>query len=168
MSRGPGRVERAIISALEEAANNALTTQELCERCYDEPIVKKHRVVVLRALRQIMARRADLATCNMGGLGSQVVAYWRYDVTSYAMARLKADGLNYYRSNDPRLLPHQRKTERQLMASLRKGGEYHRYIVKGGMWWNHVQLSIAVRDGDHRTAKLLRAKTARRRLSLAS
>jgi hypothetical protein len=166
MSRGPGCVERAIIAAL--TPNNALTTKELCERCYDEPIIKKHRVAVLRALKRVMDRRQDIATLTTEGLGSQVVAYWRYDVTSYAMARLKAEGGNYYRSNDPRLLPHQISDENKLKASLKRGGEHHRHVVKGGAWWDHVQLAIAVRDGDHHTAKALRAKAARRRLSLAS
>ena len=62
MSKGPGRVARAIVAALEAAPTNALTTQELCERCYEPPITKKHRVAVLRALKQVMARRDDIAT----------------------------------------------------------------------------------------------------------
>ena len=123
-------MERAIIAAL--TPNNALTTQELCERCYDEPIIKKHRVAVLRALKRVMDRRQDIATLTTEGLGSQVVAYWRYDVTCYAMARLKAEGGNHYRSNDPRLLPHQISDENKLKASLKRGGEHHRHVVKGG------------------------------------
>ena len=55
MSKGPGRVERTIIAALAAAPRNALTTQELCERCYEGPITKRHRVAVLRALKQVMA-----------------------------------------------------------------------------------------------------------------
>lgn len=94
MSKGPGRVERTIIAALAAAPRNALTTQELCERCYEAPITKKHRVAVLRTLRQIMARRPELGTLISEGLGAQVIAYWRCDVTSYAMARLKAEGYN--------------------------------------------------------------------------
>ena len=86
MSKGPGRVARAIVAALEAAPTNALTTQELCERCYEPPITKKHRVAVLRALKQVMARRDDIATMASEGLGSQMVTYWRYDITSYAMA----------------------------------------------------------------------------------
>ena len=68
MSRGPGCVERAIIAAL--TPDNALTTQELCERCYDEPIIKKHRVAVLRALKRVRDRRQDIATLTTEGLGS--------------------------------------------------------------------------------------------------
>lgn len=113
-----------------------------------------------------MARRPDIATLNAEGLGGQLVAYQRCDVTSYAIARLKADSLNHYRSNDLRLLPERISDERRLMASLRKGGEYHRYIVKGGAWWDHVQLAIAERDDDHKRAKLLRAKAAKQQTAI--
>ena len=49
------------------------------------------------------------------------------------------------------------------MASLRKGGSHHHLVVKGGLWWDYVQLEIAVRDGDRKQVKLLQAKAAKRR-----
>ena len=113
MSKGPGRVERTIIAALAAAPRNALTTQELCERCYEGPITKRQRVAVLRALKQVMARQPELATMASEGLGGQVVVYWRYEQASYAMATLKADSFNHYGSNDLRVFEHQIKTERQ-------------------------------------------------------
>ena len=163
MSKGPGRVARIIVAALEAAPNNAFTTQELCERCYTPPILKKHRVAVLRTLRQIMARRPELGTLISEGLGGQVVAYWRCDVTSYAMARLKADHFNRYGSNDLRVHEHMIKTERQLRASLKPGGAHHHYVQEGGANWDEAQLAIAECAGDHKRAKALQAKLAKRR-----
>ena len=34
MSRGPGRIERAIAHILDSEADNAFTTEDLCERIY--------------------------------------------------------------------------------------------------------------------------------------
>jgi hypothetical protein len=43
MSRGPGRVVRAIEGVFAAESDNAFTTAELCERVYrNEAIVKKH------------------------------------------------------------------------------------------------------------------------------
>jgi hypothetical protein len=49
MSRGPGRIERAIAAVLDEA--DAFTIEDLCQRIYGGT-EKKHRVAVLRATRQ--------------------------------------------------------------------------------------------------------------------
>ncbi|MDP2357764.1 MAG: hypothetical protein Q8M31_17105 [Beijerinckiaceae bacterium] len=54
--------------------------------------------------------------------------FCRYNVTSYAMARLKGDTFNHYRTNAPRAQPHQIKTEEDLRAMLAPGGKRH-YLV---------------------------------------
>jgi hypothetical protein len=49
MSRGPGRVVRAIEGVFAAESDNAFTTAELCERVYrNEAIVKKHSPRVRR------------------------------------------------------------------------------------------------------------------------
>jgi hypothetical protein len=60
MSRGPGRLERAIRALFDAHPDEAFVTDELCEHCYPEarPIEKKHRVAVLRAARNVL--KADL------------------------------------------------------------------------------------------------------------
>jgi len=89
--------------------------------------------------------------------------YFNIDnVMSYAMARLKADWINHYRSNDDRwftpkpkwfrdamgfkkgfIYQHPRMTEAELRARLAEGGkDYHR-VVSGGVWWKHTQWAIA-------------------------
>jgi len=45
MSRGPGRIERAIAAILDAESDNAFTTEDLCERVYRgvNRVEKKHR-----------------------------------------------------------------------------------------------------------------------------
>jgi hypothetical protein len=62
MSKGPGRVSRAIEAALEAEPDNAFTVEDLCDRVYRgiNRVEKKHRVAVLRAapLRQSCGPRS--------------------------------------------------------------------------------------------------------------
>jgi hypothetical protein len=60
MSRGPGRIERAIRALLDANPDRAFTTDELCEHCY--PVVaieKKHMVAVLRAAMNVLKADPD-------------------------------------------------------------------------------------------------------------
>jgi hypothetical protein len=80
------------------------------------------------------------------------------------MARLKADGLNHYRSNDDRwftpaskskwfreamgfkkgyVYQWPRSDEAELRARLAEGGKNHECVVPGGVWWTHTQWAIA-------------------------
>ncbi|MHB2165644.1 hypothetical protein [Alsobacter sp. R-9] len=51
MSRGPGRVQRAILALFSETPKAILSTAELCAAVYGTTPDKRHRVAVLRALR---------------------------------------------------------------------------------------------------------------------
>jgi hypothetical protein len=66
MSRGPGRIERAIAAVLDEA--DAFTIEDLCQRIYGGT-EKKHRVAVLRATRQVLKRRLDVRLWRHGVQG---------------------------------------------------------------------------------------------------
>ena len=50
MSRGPGRVQEAIVAIIEAEPQGAWTTTQLCERIYGTSIEKSHRATVARAL----------------------------------------------------------------------------------------------------------------------
>src|SRR4051812_5760539 len=107
MSKGPGRLERAILAAVEAEPHSAFTVADLCDRVYRgiNRIEKKHRVAVARAMKNAVKRsngNLDLWTAGFWGYG-KLVLYGRFNVMSYALARLKADPFNYYRSNDPRI-----------------------------------------------------------------
>ena len=93
------------------------------------------------------------------GLGNPLVFFRHDEVVSYAMARLKANFLNGYRSNDQRR--HNNCDEADLRRTL--GDERHRSLVApGGTWWNHVHIFRAEHDGDLKKAARLAAENAAR------
>jgi hypothetical protein len=150
MSKGPGRIERAILAAVEADPDNAFTTAELVEKAFPRikvnyKIRKKHRVSVLRAAKKLTTQGKGLNNFLTGeGLGGQLVFFNRYNVKSYAMARLKADRCNLYRTADPRLyysrpFKTSREQENNLREMLIPGGSDHKHIVEGGAWWHHVR-----------------------------
>jgi hypothetical protein len=58
MSRGPGRVERAIKAAFEAEPTRVFTTEYLCTHVYAgaTKIEKKHRVSLIRAAKRVLQR----------------------------------------------------------------------------------------------------------------
>src|SRR5262245_43296023 len=104
MSKGPGRIERAIEAAFKADPDNAFPVEDLCDVGF--PGVgraeKKQRVSVIRAAKQVAKRAGNLDHMTGENLGGTLVFYDRFNVLSYAMARLKSDGLHRYRSHDDR------------------------------------------------------------------
>jgi len=58
MSRGPGRVERAIKAAFDAEPTRVFTTEYLCTHVYTGAtrIEKKHRVSLIRAAKRVLQR----------------------------------------------------------------------------------------------------------------
>jgi hypothetical protein len=58
MSRGPGRIERAIKAAFDAEPTRIFTTEHLCSRVYaGAPMIeKKHRVSLIRAAKRVLQR----------------------------------------------------------------------------------------------------------------
>jgi hypothetical protein len=58
MSRGPGRVERAIKAAFDAEPTRVFTTEYLCTHVYAGAIKieKKHRVSLIRAAKRVLQR----------------------------------------------------------------------------------------------------------------
>jgi hypothetical protein len=77
MSRGPGHVQQVIREMIEAEPNGAWTTDEICRRVYAGAsiIEKKHRVSVLRSLRQI---KTEIGTWSFDRVG-QNGEYCLYD-----------------------------------------------------------------------------------------
>ena len=157
MSRGPGRIERAIQTAFTAEPDNAFTTEELCLRVYrvNQPS-KKHRVAVLLAAHTLAGRSYDDPTVRPGldwmvseRLGGQQIFFDRYDVISYTMAHLKREN---YSGHDPRQQPYPwlHKSEAECRAMLDEP-EYRERIAPDGHWRWHVRRWIAERDGDVET-----------------
>jgi hypothetical protein len=164
MSRGPGRIERAIAAILDGEADNAFTTEDLCERVYSgvNRVEKKHRVAVLRAVNKLVKRRDNTGCMRCENLGGTRVYFNIDNVMSYAMAQLKTDQFNHYRSNDDRYFTPKskrfrdamgfkkgyvyqwpRSSEAELRAELAEGGQNHKHVVPGGAWWKHTQWDVA-------------------------
>ncbi len=70
MSKGPGRVQRAIINTLEQSPTWRFTVSEMASRVYPgQPIGKPQRDAVHRALTKL-APTLGLSKCRVGTLGS--------------------------------------------------------------------------------------------------
>src|SRR5262249_17912131 len=155
MSRGPGKIQRAIVAAFEAEPDNGLLLSELCERAYRgiNRIGKKHRVAVARAAYRI----PWLAHMRRGTLGCEVVFYNPASVLAYGMARLKSDNLSRYeRHSDPRFRWKQPRSESDLRAMLAPGGDYHKHIVKDGAWWRFAKTEYAKCSEDNETYQRLK------------
>ncbi len=149
MSRGPGKIERAIEAVFATEPDDAFTTADLCDRVYPglSRVENKHRVALIRAAKKVCDRTGWVCD-RTEALGGTLVFYNPFDVMSYAIGREKADYFTYYRNNDRRIVDRWRKTAEDIRGTFEPGGEKHHYIVEGGGWWRHVQLNIAARDGD--------------------
>lgn len=145
MSRGPGRIQRGIESAIDADPDNAFTTEDLCELVYPGvEAEKKHRVAVLRAMREVAERRG-LALWRSERVGGTLILLNPLNVMSYAMARLKGDFAYHYRY---KFIPGGGWKEAQLRSLLAPGGRNHKDIIPGGAWHIHVEVERARRSGD--------------------
>jgi hypothetical protein len=89
MSRGPGKIQRAVIAVFEAEPENGFLLSELCERVYRgiNRVEKKHLVAVARAAHGI----PWLAHMKRDTLGGELVFYNPASVVAYGIARLKGD-----------------------------------------------------------------------------
>ncbi len=101
MSRGPGKIERAIRALFDAHPDEAFVTDELVEHCYPDVIGKierKHQVAVLRAARQVIADDRDWDAWRINGMGRGWVFVNRDSARSIAFASSIAVQGSFYRS----------------------------------------------------------------------
>lgn len=100
MSKGPGRIERAIRALFDAHPDLAFVTDELAEHCYPEtrPIERRHQVSVLRAAHKIVAHDPNWTAWRINGQGKGWVFANHANLSSYALARVIAGQSNVYRS----------------------------------------------------------------------
>jgi hypothetical protein len=79
MSKGPGKIQRALTAIFDAAPDVALTTTELCQRVYGAA-EKRHKVALARAMRGIQKRRPELGVTKRG---YEFLWYNRTSVQSY-------------------------------------------------------------------------------------
>lgn len=150
MSRGPGKLQRAILTMMDREPGGAWTVEDLCERVYlgVDQIEKKHRVAVLRAVRSIVEAGEDWGLFQSDNTGGTLVLVNLANLMSYALGRLKADRLIHYRDKRQGIPPLRISTEEDLKTRLQPGGSAYRLIQPDGPWQRHVEMHIAARDGD--------------------
>ena len=134
MSKESGRVQRAIEALFKSKPNDAFATWEICWRVYPNVgrLESKHKLAVTRAAKRVCARMPDWQSMKTWYRGGELVFFKHASVKSYGLARRKSE-CRY-------------ASDKQIRASLRSGGDHHRYVVEGGTWWRHVQLYIADRE----------------------
>jgi hypothetical protein len=139
-----GRIQRVLIKIFDRERDNAFTTEDLCERIwpdlYPEQIKKSHYGTVIRAVRHIASQRPEIQWLYSQRLGGTLVFFRHDEVMSYAMAQLKADRFQRYRS--PRL--HWSRDEGALRREL-DDESYRKLIGPGGAWRRQVEIFLARR-----------------------
>ena len=179
MSRGPGRIERAIRSLFDANPDLAFVTVELIEHCFpgfpQSRIERKHEVSVLRAAHKIVAEDADWQAERCRGQGTGWIFYNAANVQSFALSHLiKYDRRSCYHSPqraarglDWRLfeagvaqdfISERVGTRAELLAKLKPGGREYDYIQPGGAWHQFVEEHIARRDGDDARVAAIKAQ----------
>jgi hypothetical protein len=136
-----GRIQRVLVKIFDRERDNAFTTEDLCERiwpdlCPDQ-IKQSHRSTVIRAVRHIASQRPEIQWLYSQRLGGSLVFFRHDEVMSYAMARLKADRFQRYRS--PRLL--RSRDEGALRREL-DDESYRKLIGPGGAWRRQVEIFL--------------------------
>jgi hypothetical protein len=156
MSRGPGKIQRAIKAIIEAEPDRAFLLSELCERVYPgiNRVEKKHRVAVARAAARMPLPTISWMKCDR--LGGELVYFTPFNVRSYAMANIISDTFEEYRNNDGRLLDWKKERRSdfdRVAAKVESGGEKYSWVVEGGAWWLHVQMAIAEHEADQASDK---------------
>ena len=165
MGKGPERIERTLAAIFDSERDNAFTLEDLCERIWPDmypdmqgaPVKKKHCSSVARAAHNLVGRRPEIQCFHGAGLGGPLVFFRHDEVMSYAMARLKADRFEHYRSNDPRR--RRRTIERESRLRRTLGDDRHSELMgPDGAWRRRVEIFLARRDGDVEKAAQLEAE----------
>jgi hypothetical protein len=136
-----GRIQRALINIFDRERDNAFTTEDLCERiwpdlCRDQ-IKKSHRSTVIRAVRHIASQRPEIQWLYSQRLGGSLVFFRHDEVMSYAIARLKADRFQRYRSQR---LPW--SSGEEALRRVLDDESYRKLIGPGGSWRRQVEIFL--------------------------
>lgn len=148
MSRGPGRVQRAIEELFRNNPTATFSTEELAAHVYPgiNRVEKAHRVAILRAVEPVAIKLWWQMSWS-DRPGHQMICYNLCDVMSYGMGRLRVDFITGG-------YPHE-DLQRFLTDPSAYRNEVDK-IVPGGTWWTHVQINQAMREGREEEAEAMR------------
>ncbi|ATQ67413.1 MULTISPECIES: hypothetical protein [Methylosinus] len=138
MSRGPGRIERAIEAAFQQHPTTTFSAGELCLISYpgiNQP-EKRHRVSVIRAADKV-APRLHWRYRHAERPGGENVYFNLLNVRSYALGKLRCTS-SYVRLAD---------LEERVDNPDAYRSEWAR-CQPGGVWWRHVEIHRADIAGD--------------------
>lgn len=163
MSRGPGRIERAIEGAFTASPDASFSVADLGPVAYPglNRVEKRHRVAILRAADKVAARLwwAKLVSERPGG---HIIYCNTLDVRSYAIGRLRADFLN----NTTTVAQIEALIQEPAADDPWRSGSKWDLVRPGGAWWRHVEIAKARKAGDtaeaERIGEKLRAEVAQR------
>jgi hypothetical protein len=153
VSRGPGRVERAIEATFKASPDQTFTIEELAAIVYPGAtyIEKRHRVCVIRAAKKVAAKLYWYA-CRADTPGSALVYCNGLDVRAYARGHARASVLAW--ADDP-------------VSIERRLDDPQRYECKnmqpGGRLWREVEINKLRHQGDIEKAQALEAELERER-----
>ena len=153
MSKGPGKIERAIRALFDANPNRAFITDELVEHCYPEAahyIEKKHTVAVLRAAHKVISRDPNWWSTSISYGRNVGLCFFNGDsVESYALMRLITDYV-MYRSRRPTIGRGVREVScHDDLRAMLDDDDHRALMAPGGSWHRHVEMHRAKRDGDH-------------------
>jgi hypothetical protein len=166
MSRGPGRIERAIRELFDAHPDFAFVTDELVEHCYSDvrPIERKHQVAVLRAAWKVIDADPDWSAYRTKGQGQGWVFANRANLQSWALGRMIMGGVFgsdfIYRSEKRTRRASwwwKPTTREDLLEKLKPESDsrYLEQIQPGGFWAKEVERHRARRAGDVERADTL-------------
>ena len=143
-----GQIQRVLIEIFDRERENAFTTEDLCERIWPDlypgvlgsRVRKTDRNSVIRAARHIALQRPEIQWLHSQRLGGMLVFFRHDEVMSYAMARLKADRFQRYRSQRSHWSSGEEALRRELADE-----SYRKLIGPGGAWRRQVEIFLARR-----------------------
>jgi hypothetical protein len=151
MSKGPGRIERAIADAFAANSNGILSVDDLVSVAYQgiNRVEKKHRVATIRAADKVAARIGW--ACRQAEMpGHPLVYYNPHDVRSYTIGKVVRHGhVRTYQGVVWQTINAWFETactdpdDYRLSNPARTLAD----MQPGGVWHDHVQINIALRDG---------------------
>ena len=163
MSRGPGRIERAIRQLLDASPDRAFLTGDLVKHCFPDArwVERKHEVSVLRATRKIIATDPDWFSWrkDWGSIvfnHASLRSYARFEILRRE-GRLRRPGSSdwgdweYPDGHDWLSWRQEPNVERGVAVLSHPYCQGH-MTPPDGDWWKAVRLHCAERDGDEAVA----------------
>jgi hypothetical protein len=154
VSRGPGRIERAIIEAFTANPSMTFTVDDLAAIAYPglNRIEKKHRVAVLRAADKVAAQ-LWWGGRRMERPGHPVVYFNLLDHRSYVIGQIRATD-DWWGMGHCEITAAIDDPASDFVAVSR----WRKDLQPGSPYWQHVEINRAEHQRDHEKAEALRAE----------